>query len=466
MSLFKHQLDIVREDPAVAGLFFGTGTGKTLIALSLARGKTLVICPKTQAEDRNWQRENETHKLKVNLTVMSKEAFRRDAASLSKFDTVIVDEAHTCLGATPSVRWITVKGQKCPIPKTSQLYEALGLYLMEKPPKRFYLCTATIMKSPMTVWAAAKLLGQDWDFYEFRNVFYVRLPMPGREVFVSNNAPEVKDRLAAAVRTLGHVGRLDDFFDVPAQTYKTIFVKRTQEQEKRIMDMDLEYPDPLTRCGKIHQIENGILSGDEFNEPEFFETEKTDHILNLSLEYPRMVIFVKYIAQITQLQKDLKKQGKNIFVMMGGTKDRGAIIKKLNLTEEYIFIVQASISAGWQLGKTKDHPEYYDCNCMVFLSRTFSFVDYDQGLGRIQRGDNIKKNLYVHIVTKGGTDEAVHKSLLNKQDFNERLYVSKKTKDFYVCPNHIKSGGYESCCACGGWKKGEEKLECTEASNT
>ncbi len=36
-------------------------------------------------------------------------------------------------------------------------------------------------------------------------------------------------------------------------------------------------------------------------------------------------------------------------------------------------------------------------------------------------------------------------------------------KEFYVCPNHIRTGGYESCCSCGGWDDDEEKKECTES---
>lgn len=38
-------------------------------------------------------------------------------------------------------------------------------------------------------------------------------------------------------------------------------------------------------------------------------------------------------------------------------------------------------------------------------------------------------------------------------------------QEIYVCPNHIKTGGYESCCVCGGWEKDDEDYgrECTEA---
>jgi len=36
-------------------------------------------------------------------------------------------------------------------------------------------------------------------------------------------------------------------------------------------------------------------------------------------------------------------------------------------------------------------------------------------------------------------------------------------KDFYVCPHHREMGGWESCCACSGWREDEPHRLCTEA---
>lgn len=413
MNLYSHQKRIIEEDKKKIGLFLGTGTGKTKIALSLARGNVLVICPKTQKEDRNWEREWNTKEVhdadKINLTVISKEEFRRDWKMLPKFDTVIVDEAHTVLGVTPSIKWV----KKQPFPKVSQLFEALSEYLEAKPPECIYLCTATIIRSPMTVWGAAKILGAKWDFYRFRETFYIRLPMPGREVWMPKKDDETKEKLAELVRKLGYVGRLEDFFDVPAQTYKTIHLGLSKAQKDAIKDIPLDYPDAIVRVGKIHQIENGVLSGDEFNVPKLFDNAKIEKILELAVEFPRMVIFAKYKAQIGMIKEHLEANKYNVLVMTGETTDRGSLIKEANETKECIFICQAQISAGWEL------PEY---PVMVFASRTYSFVDYSQALGRIQRANNIKKNLYINLVVKGGVDEVVDRCLLNKQDFDERIY--------------------------------------------
>jgi len=408
--IYKHQLDIITEDKAKIGLFLGTGSGKTLIALSLARGSTLVICPKTQKEDRNWEREAQKNKIDLDLTVMSKEEFRKRASMLKPFDTIIVDEAHTCLGVTPNIRWVKKQAR----PRTSQLFEALESFVLRTKPARLYLCTATILKSPMTVWGAARIFGLDWDFYRFRSEFYIRLPMPGREVFAPKTDSETKEKLARLVKKIGYVGRLESYFDVPDQTYKTTHVELTIEQKARIKEMALEFPDPLVRCGKIHQIENGVLAGDEFSASESFNNEKIDVLKDYAVEFPKMIVFAKYTAQIHAIAEAMEKLGKKVFMLTGETKDRGDVIREANETPEYVFIAQAQISAGWEL------PE---CPVMVFASRTYSFVDLDQALGRIQRANNIKKNLYIYLVVKGGVDEAVDKCLAEKKDFNEKLYV-------------------------------------------
>ena len=109
---YSHQKKIIDEDKKHTGLWLGTGSAKTRIALAMACGNTLVIAPKTQVEDGNWEREfklllKEGFVSKISdLRVISKETFRRDWEKLSGAMTVIVDEAHTCLGATPNIRYV------------------------------------------------------------------------------------------------------------------------------------------------------------------------------------------------------------------------------------------------------------------------------------------------------------------------------------------------------------------------
>lgn len=414
MKLYKHQQDIIDADPKRTGLFLGTGSGKTRIALFLARGRALVICPKTQKEDGNWEREAKLLNLK-GLTTISKETFRRDHSKLPFFDTVIVDEAHTCLGVTPGTR----QRRRVTMPRTSQLYEALDFYLERVNPERIYLCTATIMRSPMTVWGAAQVLGMKHavaDFYTFRATYYTKLPMPGRDVWAPRSDSATKNRLAATVRALGYTGRLEDYFDVPEQSYRTDHIELTSAQKKHIKELPLEYPDPLVRIGKTHQVENGVLMGDEFSEAQVFPNGKIDKIIEYAQEFDRIVIFAKYRAQIQAVFDALidARTGHKVMTMTGDTKDRGVVLAEMNTARRGIFIVQAQVSAGWEL------PTY---PVIIFASCTYSFVDRVQAEGRILRANALKKNLYIDLVVKGGVDEAVNKALKNKKDFDDRLYA-------------------------------------------
>lgn len=411
-TLYKHQKEVIDNDSKKTGLWWGTGSGKTFVALSLARGKTLVICPKTQKEDQNWEREVSKMNGTVDLTTISKETFRRDWAILPPFDTVIIDEAETCLGVMPTTR----QRKRQTIPKASQLFEAVEAFLYKYPPARLYLATATITRSPMTVWAAGKLLGKDWDYYKWREVFYVRLPMPGREVWSPRSTEECKNKLAAAVQSIGYVGRLEDWFDVPEQTFRTDWVDLTAAQTKRIAEAKIEFPDPIVAIGKRHQIENGCLNGDEYTPSELIASGKDERILKYAEEFPRLIIFAKFTQQINHYNDILTKKGYTVHLLTGATKNRDTLFTTLKQSAQAVLIVQSNISAGW---------EWAACGTIVFASRTYNVADYIQGQGRIQRTNAIKKNLYINLIAKNGIDKAVHDCLENKSDFNERIYTKQ-----------------------------------------
>lgn len=425
MKLYDHQQKIIDDDPKKCGLWLGTGSGKTRTALLLARGRTLVIAPKTQVEDRNWERElkelmrieafEKGTSVRRALVVISKETFRRDHATLPIFDTVIIDEAHTVLGVTPN----TCQRKRVQYPKASQVFEAVEDFIRRTKPTRLYLCTATIVKSPLTVWAARWLLGKIKgdkmkSYLFFRNSFYTRLPMPGREVYSPKRDSKTKDLLATLVRDCGYVGRLEDYFDVPEQTFKTEYVDLTAPQQKRLKSLAIQFPDPIVLIGKRHQLENGILSGDEYNSAEYFPNAKLEKILEYADEFPRMIIFAKYRGQIREIENVLRKAKKRTYTLTGDTKDRGSLISEVKKRLNYVLICQAQISAGWEV------PE---CPVMIFASCTYSFVDRVQAEGRILRANALKKNLYIDLVVKGGIDEAVQNAITNKKDFDERIYL-------------------------------------------
>lgn len=420
--LYSHQKKIIDDNKLKCGLFLGTGASKTRTTLEMAEGKTLVICPKQQREDKMWQNENEKWDTKVDLKVISKEDIRKMWDTLPRFDTVIIDECHSNLGVLPAY----VQKNKIKKPKTSQIFEATLNFIKKTDPKRFYLLSATPVQNPMNVWAIAILFGQKWNFDEFRRVYYKESRIGAlRRVWVPKKTEKMQQRLANLVQVFGYTGSLNDFFDVPPQTHKTIQIELTVEQKKAMKDIKSIEADPLVRRSKFRTIENGLLYGKEIQEVDektdkmikktiIYKSKKIDYILERAQEFPKLLIFANYTAQIEEIEKALKKGGYNVSVLNGTTKDRSFIKKVDESSEPHIIIAQCSISSGYEL------PSF---PCVIYASKSQKYVDYEQSLGRVLRSNKLKKNLYIHLVVEG-CDKDCHDSIMSGKDFQDKLTIN------------------------------------------
>ena len=414
LKLFEHQRKIIEADPKKCGLFLGTGSGKTITALMLAEGKTLVVTTKTVRDDETWQKnlaKLDNHRI-TSLKVISKEEARRDIHMYPYFDTEIYDESHTITGLNPQIVYKRGKGT----PKKSQVFEAIWGHLKVQKPKRLYLLSATPIRTPMAVLAHAWLLGKDWDFLKFRETFYFRLPIHGREVWSPKVTTVLKERLGKAVQGLGFTGRLEDFIDVPEQTFVEKHVPLTPTQISRIKQIRLDYPDPIVQVGKKHQIEGGTLKGDRFNESEVFDTGKLEALEDLHIEYPKLLIFAKYTEQIELITNHFRKLKVTVLTLTGATKDRLSIITQAEELSNCVVVAQTSISAGYEL------PSF---RCTVYYNESYSIVDHTQSLGRTLRINNPQKNLYVYLLS-GDVDKGVRRALATKQDFSEKMYAETR----------------------------------------
>lgn len=417
-----HQQEFKDTARAYEGCFHGTGTGKTRTALYSVKEhqRILVIAPKTSVQKGQWIDEAVGLHMKNLPTVISKETFRRDHKILPYYDAVIWDEAHHVFGVMPNTR----QRNKVKIPKASQMFESLVWYLKAHQPKRLVLATATPNKTPMAIWAAAYLLGHRWDFYAFRDNFYIRLPMQ-YEVYAPNRDARAMEELAAKTREIGQVLRLADIRDVPEQTFMTETFDLTEEQKKVIKTLPGRFADAGSLRVKTHQVENGVLYEDVFNKKthkvsrktEFYTCPKVEYIVERSDEFEKMVIFANYTAQVEMIAEALLKSGKeNVYTLTGATKDRKTLIDTCEAKNSAYLIVQGSVSSEW---------EFKSCGVMIFASLTNKSLDYIQAQGRIQRYDAIKKNLYIHLITGKGVDARWHKTIMSGRDFNEALYEEK-----------------------------------------
>jgi hypothetical protein len=417
--LYEHQKKIIDDDPKKCLLALGTGSAKTRTALEMATGATLVICPKQQREDCTWENNAEKFGIMLNLTVISKETFKRDWQGLGRFETVIIDECHTVLGVTADTR--QRKGEQ--IPKTSQIFEAVREFLTQHPPERLYLCSATPVSKPMNLWAIATLFGQQWDYFEFRRKYYFESRMGARRIWLPRKDDNAKDRLANLVKKFGYTGGLENFFDVPEQTHKEVYIDLSKEQIEALKQVRIDEADPMVRRARERTIENGVLYGKKViktgekedtmvKDTKIYHSNKIDYILERAIEFPKMLIFANYTAQIYEIEKALKEADYKVVTLTGATKDRKSIIGGADNSRECIVVAQCSISSGYEL------PTF---PCVIFASKGWQYLHYEQGIGRVQRANAIKKNLYIHLVVRGGTDEDCHKSIMSGRDFHEKV---------------------------------------------
>lgn len=417
---YQHQQKIITENKKKCGIFTGTGSGKTFVALNLAEGNTLVICPKQQKLDKTWQRNAEKFKIDIDLTVISKEDLRKNWKTLPAFTTVIIDECHNNLGVQPCY----VQRKHIQYPKASQIFEATQSFLKKYPPKRLYLLSATPVPKPMSLWAIGILFGQDWDFGQFRDIYYTEIRVGGaRRIWIPKKSDAIKQRLADIVQKLGYTGAISDFVDVPDQNDKTVEIELSNEQKKAVQELMFTEADPLVRGARLRTIENGVLYGkkiEEINEKTarmssqttIYKSNKIDYILERAMEFPRLLIFANYTAQILEIEKALKKEGYNVSTLTGATKDRAFLKKVDESSKPHIVIAQSSVSSGWELGTFP---------CCIFASLSWRVVDHIQARGRILRMNKLKKNLYIYLVVKGGKDQACYDSIMSGNDFMEKM---------------------------------------------
>jgi superfamily II DNA or RNA helicase len=127
-----------------------------------------------------------------------------------------------------------------------------------------------------------------------------------------------------------------------------------------------------------------------------------------------LLIFANYTAQIEEIARVLREEGYEVSTLTGQTKDRSFIRTVNDSPKPHIIIAQSSISSGYEL------PTF---PCVIYASKSWRYVDYEQSLGRVLRSNHLKKNLYIHLVVKG-TDLDCHKAIMSGVDFQEKLTLN------------------------------------------
>jgi superfamily II DNA or RNA helicase len=400
-ELYSHQKDFLNLNPNKSSLVWSCGTGKTRTALEWSKlaphYSILVICPK--ALKANWIREikkygGENGKLNY-WQVLTKEEFRANWEKIDWHATVIVDEVHNGF-LTPNFK--------------SQMSKALRSYLKKNQVPRVLLLSATVYtSSPWNIYNLAFYTGHVWNWATFKNKYFYDVQMGFRRIPMPKK--NIEKQLAEDVKKIASVIDIHDVMDVPLQNHlDPEYFALSKEQEKAIKD---NYdPLPIVRYTAQHEIENGILIGNEFREDQVFESDKMERIKQLCEENKKVAIVCRYNKQIDELSR--LGFGKPLFVIRGDVSDRDAITLLAEQAKECIVLIQADCAEGYQL------PSFELC---IFASQSYSYTKWEQICGRFLRMDKPSRTTFMYLLTEGESiDQAVFDSVKNRQNFQIELY--------------------------------------------
>ncbi len=402
MNLHPYQQALVDSAPARWGIWAKPGTGKTAMTISLAIrhecASVLVIT--TKSLKANWLREFYMWDPKglLNPLILTKEEFKKRHASLGRLDAVIFDEAH--YGAYP----------------TNQIHKAFVACVRATNPRCIWLATATpILSDPMSVFGLSVLMERPlMKWQEFRYKYFRKVPMGMRDVWLPR--PMMQEELARDLQLIGTPISIPDSHPI-SHEYEYFPMLPAQEKAVERLDEDPTTANPIVWANKVLQISNGTLKLPQGGY-EAILCLKLARLLELVEQNPKLLIVCRQTAELEMLRDRIP----NARIYNGATspEERDEIVLAAN-AGECVMLLQAECGVGFNLP---------DIRLVVFYSHSWSFVSYEQSLGRNGGLRQKGPNAYIHLITEGTPDASVMECLERKKSFDAELYRASRITSF------------------------------------
>ena len=384
-KLYAHQQRFLDKNPDRAMLVWETGTGKTVTACvwrnneRRAHLKALVVAPKAIVE--KWKRDLKDWNAEAD--VISTDAIKK--TDLSPYDVLIVDEAQNF--ASPLF-------DKNRSQRSSALYSYVRLHTH----CHILLLTATPVRStPFNIHTLACYLRIFWDVQKFRDTFFYLTDMFGRMHWEKRKGWQKMIR--PYIEEISDIVLMSDCVDVPVQHHQVEKLKWDNKQEMQLIE---KYLEPSAEWHARHRLENG--------------EKKTKKLAEIIDGYRKVIIVCHYRSQIEDYEQHFKDR--QVFSLHGSTKDQDEVIRQAREADDCIFIIQASMGAGFDAG---------EFSVVVFASMSFRYVDYVQMKGRVKRINNLHENTFIHLIG-GKCDQAVYDTIQENKDFDVHDYLATQLR--------------------------------------
>lgn len=156
---------------------------------------------------------------------------------------------------------------------------------------------------------------------------------------------------------------------------------------------------PIKDAAELFRCMRRVVNSDQ---------SRLDEVIHLNQLHPRLIVFYNFNYELEDLR--LLSWHCPIYEWNGHKKDDHRTFEN---TDRWIYLIQYVAGAeAWNCTTT---------NAMVLYSLTYSYKNFIQALGRIDRLDTPFDTLYYYVfVSNSVIDQAIKNALDNKENFNER----------------------------------------------
>lgn len=162
---------------------------------------------------------------------------------------------------------------------------------------------------------------------------------------------------------------------------------------------------PIVDVAELFRVMRKVVNSDP---------SRLDLILDLMKVHPKLIIFYNFNYELDILR--------SLAVVRPTYEWNGKVKDPLPEGANWVYLVQYVAGAeAWNCTTT---------DAMVMYSLTYSYKNFEQSLGRIDRLDTKFRKLYYYILVSDAlVDRAIRTSLGRKENFNIKRFMKEKTRD-------------------------------------
>lgn len=192
-----------------------------------------------------------------------------------------------------------------------------------------------------------------------------------------------------------------------------VIVNHDQDIFKATMKsrQDPETGEPFEDAGALLRALRKISNSDE---------SRTDAVGYILKDHPRLIVFYNFDYELEMLREHFKKEDRNDH-RLEVAEWNGHKHEPLPEGDHWVYLVQYAAGAeAWNCTST---------DAMVFFSLTYSYKNFEQAQGRIDRLNTKYEDLHYYILkSKTPVDRMVWQALKNKKNFNEKGFMKQFEK--------------------------------------